>query len=737
MNRNVKTLLYLLVMLTMAACLPSSVPTSVPRIDVVVTVVPEDQLGEAVAAALTGTASSDTAATERALATAGVSLTPSPTSTLTPTPLPPTETPFLSPTPTITPTATSTPTATPYPSNTPNTLANASVGQIRVINGLRGEEPVPVDVFIDQLPVALDLGTGEVTAYYGVDRAETVRLTLIPPALRSFNALTGEEIVTQLPPLVDQLIEVPRGSSITSILVDLMGTPELLLVTEDVSPLQTGHSRLTLVQANPDLIRVNIQDVIREMTLVYDQEAGEISGPFDLLAGDMALQFVDASFPDQVVIPPNSLKLETNVNHLVVVIPSLDPPTENFASDILVFQSGTQITLPDVPMRFVNAAPAAGPLTIRFQGVELVRELPVGEITVALPVSQNLGRLVVLDSNNAPILQQVLDVSDESESRNERIVLISDLPEEEIDRTIVNPTTVQATSFTRDPLPSQALANIRLIHGLTGATQTLDLEMRATDPRQIDNPIGVPQPSEADLNWSRTVRGVSFGEASTYVSRASNVFDMRVVLSSTGAVQATANRLPLLPGGAYDVLIVPGPGAGVARLLVIEPNPQVSIIGGRQGDPEVVEAIVGATLTAAAPDVTVTLVAERSPTPTISPVPTNTPRPTSTPRVQPPALVVNPAPPNTVSGALIVFGQNFAPNTRYTVNLDREPVLLSGLVDPNGEIALTVDLPPGTAPGPHVVRVCGDCRPNGAQQEALAAFIVADPNVTLTPTAQP
>ena len=95
------------------------------------------------------------------------------------------------------------------------------------------------------------------------------------------------------------------------------------------------------------------------------------------------------------------------------------------------------------------------------------------------------------------------------------------------------------------------------------------------------------------------------------------------------------------------------------------------------------------------------------------------------------------APPATVRESFILFGENFAPDSRYTINLDSEPTMLSGQVNTRGEIALTVQLPSNISPGPHVVRVCVDCRSGGAQQEAVAAFIVADPQIAPSSTPQP
>jgi hypothetical protein len=291
--------------------------------------------------------------------------------------------------------------------------------------------------------------------------------------------------------------------------------------------------------------------------------------------------------------------------------------------------------------------------------------------------------------------------------------------------------------FDRLPRSSSVLANMRLIHGLTGATQTLDLDIRATNPQAIDNPIGVPPVTESDLAWSPIAQTIGFGQTSPYVTRAANIFDLQVVLSSTGGVQATLSRLALLPGGVYDILAVPGPGVGVTRLLVVQPDPQISLLGARQGDPEVVSAIVNATLTAAAPNVTATQLVANSPTPTVSPVPTNTPRPSNTPRVKTPTLTVNPAPPNAAYGSFILNAENFRPNSTYTINLDSSPVLLSGRTSAEGTAAVVVEIPFDLAPGPHVARICVECESGGANEEALAVFVAAAPRTTPTATLEP
>lgn len=719
-----------------AACMPS-VPSSAPRVEVAVTLVDEAMLEDAVAEALTATAASDVAATERALATAGITLTPTSTPTSSPTA---TETPFLSPTPTNTPTETSTPTYTPFPSNTPNPETEAVSGQIRVVHGWRGNQgPVPLDVFIDNTPIAFGLAPGDYTPYYSIEGMRTIRLTVMQPAARSTNPAAQSESMTQRPPVIDQRIEVPEGSSITVAVAEYDGdtsAPEAWVFHEDISPLETGQARLTIAHMNPGLLRFDVQNVDDGLVIGRNMDVGQHRGPFDLPVGNLTLEFYDSEIPTQVLLPSTTVAMENYTNYLVMLIPGSSAATQAFSTQVLVVPGMTRLTPADVPVRFVNAAPNIGPISIEYQGIELVRSLGVGEVTLPLPVSQQGGDLRVLNLEDRTMATLVLPVEQERATLD-RLMVISDLGEEAVNNEESATLPGRVTVYHRERPDSLALASLRLIHALTGATQTLDLEIRATNPSNIDNPIGIPQAAESDLAWSRITRNISLGEVSDYVARASNVFDMRVALSVSGSVQATVERQVLLPGGVYDVIAVPGRITGSTRLLVIGPEPQVSILGARRGDPEVVQQIVDATLTAVAPNETTTVVAPSTPTPTISPVPTNTPRPSSTPRVQPPSLQVNPAPPNAASGSFILIGRNFAPNTRYSISLDNSGALFTGLVSAEGEIALTVNLPPGTVPGPHVVRVCADCREGGRQQEALTAFIVADPRTTATPTQQP
>ena len=709
----------LILLMLVAACIPD-VPNAPPQVEVAITVV-DDQaaLDDAVAQALTATQDTGIYATETAYAEAGITLTPTtaPSATLTPSPVP-TDTPTVSPTPS----ETVVPTNTPLPSNTPNPLVEDVPGQIRIIHAWRSSNASAVDVFLDDVTVSTSLDEGDATSYHLIQE-DNVRVTLKLPAGPTADF-----------PILDQLVPVQRGSSISFVITEMDGEVTGLVVHEDLAPMATGKARVAVLQANQDLLRVDLVDDLNGLTIVTNLAPGELAGPFDVDTGTLELALLDTELPDAALSFTDSIQLDSHVNYLVVFVPQEEG--SNFSSDMLVFESATKLNNTDIPVRFVNAAPNSGPISIMVNNQPLVTRLEVGEATIPLPLAMQGVSLDVSGQTEGSVLSATLGPWSAGQNQSERIFIISDLSDStattQTDGTSQN--TMQLTEIERPQRVSTALANLRLIHALTGATNTLDLEIRASNPTVIENPIGVPETGELGTDWSKVVRGISFGEASEYVTRAPNRFDARITLSSSGAVQSSLLGVEFLPGAVYDLLVVPGQRTGVTQIVVLEPDPQVSILAMRRDDPQLVEDRVVATLTASAPEATQFVQQVNTPTATISPVPTNTPRPTNTPPVKPPSIQVNPAPPNTVTTSFAVHGESFSPNTRYVVSLDNGPSLLSGRVADDGTIAVTVQVPANMSAGPHVVRVCVDCRTNGAQEEAVAVFIVADPNVSPTPT---
>src|SRR5690606_714612 len=169
------------------------------------------------------------------------------------------------------------------------------------------------------------------------------------------------------------------------------------------------------------------------------------------------------------------------------------------------------------------------------------------------------------------------------------------------------PVSVAPITFFEGTPPSLTRSNVRLIHGLTGVTRTLDLEIRSTNPTIITNAVGVPQSQQGDTSWSPVVQNISFATASNYTVRTPNLFDVRLVLSGSTTAQAQIPNLQLLPGGIYDFIALPGGTAqGVARLLLLQPEVQITAFGVDQSDPAIIQEQVESILTASAPAVTVT-----------------------------------------------------------------------------------------------------------------------------------
>lgn len=705
-----------LVLWLVAACLPQ-VPNVPPNVQVPITVVSDEEaLENAVAEALTSTVDAGIYATETALAEAGITLTPSVTPTITPSPtVVPTNTPTLSPTPTLT----VEPSATILPTNTPNPNLALAEAQVRVINALPGTS---LDIYFNDVAVVFGLEYGGASHY----------LSFINESLRLRTSATADTTT------IDQLVNIPQGSSLSIILANLGTGPQAYPILEDVAPLPSGQSRLMMFQANPDLIRFDLSDQTQNITLLRDFDIGDVGGPFDLPSGLLSPSLVDSAQPDLRLTFNEAFTLATNVSYLAIFVPQAEDAT-SLGSDLLLFESATRMNPSDIPVRFINAAPAVGAVSINVNGFRLVNNLPVGEVTVPLPVADLNVALSVSDINGSTVLSNQSLIDDETVDTQfgEKLIVIYDRTEDEIEADTVTGNRVAINVINRAPRVSSALTNLRLIHALTGATNTLDLEIRSRNPVAIDNPIGVPGETRASADWVEIISEVGFGEASGYVTRALSRFDARVKLSSSGAVQSTLNNITVVPGASYDLIVLPGQGVGVTRILVLQPDPQISLLAMRRDDPELVEDRINATLTALAPQITQTAEQAITPTPTISPVPTNTPRPSNTPPAKPAAIQVNPAPPNAVRDSFIVSGEGLESRRRFTININESPDLLSGQVNEDGTIAVAVNVPADLQPGPHTVRVCVDCRLNGAQQEAFAVFIVADPSVSPTPTPQP
>lgn len=723
-------LLLLFIIGLIAAC-EAQVPAP-PIVTVNITAVNDQAaLDDAVALALTSTAVQNIHLTETQLAARNITLTPSSTPTLTPTPRPPTATPILSPTPTLLPTATSTPTYAALPTNTPAAQsANDSAsgnGRVRVLHAWRSANPIPVDIWIDDVPVARAMTIGSATNFQSV-AAQSIRLSVQAPE----EALEpGEEAP---PPLLSRVIDVPPGRSVSVVIADYGQGVVMTPIMDDASPLASGSARLTLLQANPLLLRSNLLIPDMERALTYELANGQQAGPFDLPASTYSIMLYDSDNPDLIVDSIPAINLDSRVNYLAVFVPVSETADALDATDVLIFSSSTGRTRTDVPLRFINAASNAGTVSILVDDQPQIAFLDVGKTSVAVPVSTLGSTMTVFNAAGERLFTGPLGGWTGDEATTDKMVLLSDAETQDSDP---NANLLNATIFSQNPRPSVVGSNIRLIHGLTGTTVTLDLQIRSTTATVISSDFGVPQSQQADTAWSPVIQNVSFGLASDYVLRTPNVFDVRLVLSGTQSVQASLTGLQLLAGGVYDFVALPGDQRGVAQLVLIEPDVQVASPGINQADPDVIREQVEAVLTASAPAITSTPTAERTPTPTISPVPTNTPRPSNTPGVTIPGLQVNPAPPEAVYGSFVLSAEGFSPDKRYTVNIDDGPENWSGSTGIDGRFSLTIVTPADLTPGLHVVRVCVDCRPGGVQQEQLIAIKVADPQVTPTATKQP
>lgn len=706
-----RVLLILLAALLAAAC-DTAIP-SPPPITVVITAVDDTAaLADGVAQALTGTAQVQIGLTETVLALGGITLTPSSTPTPSPTPAA-VPTRLVSPTATFTPSVTPTPTFPPFATSLPGLAAADAPGRLRVLHGWRGDEAQPApafDVYINGQRVKRSLTSAQASNYQQVPPG-AVQVVL-------FNSATNVDIGTRAAPELATVVEVPPGGSVSLLLLE---PGALIPIVENAQPVPSGRARLTIVQANPLLLPANVLLPDIQRALVYNLRLNDIVGPLDVPAGNHLVDLYDAEKPEQLITSLRAnLALANRLEYVLVLLPSkIVGVTEH-----LLF-SGAPRGLPtDTFVRFVNAAPQAGEFALLLDDQMQFNPLPVG-MTEAIPVSTLGVQAAALAGNGRWLMDVPLGPWDTpAVQRASKIVLLTG-----------DAQSLNAVTFVQSPPRSAINASLRLIHGLQDVIP-LNLEIRpvlAPPPPTPGSNIATPLP---EAPWQPLAQA-SFGLASDYVTRAPGLYDVRLLLSGTRNVIAQINQVELVAGGTYDFVAFPGIEAGSAQMALVEPDVQVSSLGARS-DPEAIAEAVRATLTAAAPRITSTPTRAFTPTPTWTPVPTNTPRPTNTPNLPPPSLLVDPAPPNTLRDRVTVIGQGFAANAQFVVRLDDNPaVLFTGRTSDDGTLAALVNLPATVSAGPHVLRVCADCRPGGQQQEAFAVINVAPPNLTPTPTRQP
>jgi hypothetical protein len=704
------TVCTILIAILAAAC-DSTIPT-VPPITVFVTAVDDTTaLADGVAQALTGTAFNSAGLTETQFARQGITLTPTPTATATATPLPPTVTSQLAPSASYTPSKTPTATFAPFPTNVfvtddPAQTDSQGAARLRVLNAWvdnSSEGSRQVDVYINEVRVAHALDVRQGTAYQRVT-AGTSRVSLYPvqsdPAVQLGN-----------PPLLSQTVNVSTGASVSLVIADLGQGMSLVPVLEDSSPLSSGMSRLTLLQANPSLLEVNVLVPSARRVLASDLPSAGIVGPIDLPRDQYRLELYDSVTPELLVTDVNNVNLIGQVNHLLVFVPP--PPDGTGLTDTILFTGSTRLVETDVNVRFINAASDTGTLSFAWEGRTQIPLLGVGSASVAVPLSGMSTVIDIINPQGTGIDQLQLGPWPSSQRNDKMVVLLNS------DTSLSG---LGSATFSQDAPTSPIRANVRLINALP---DTVPLALQVSVPGATTEQGGSA--------WEVLVANVRYGESSDYAGRAPGLYDVRVVLTGTSTEIAILPQLQLLAGGTYQFIVVPGTEQGRASLLLIQPEVQVGLVSAQAG-PDVLSEVVNATLTAMVTPDADTPTPVRTPTSTVTPVPTNTPHPTNTPSVPPPALLIDPAPPNAASGAFTVVAVNFAPGERYSIRLDNERELQTGRTDEEGNLVGVVNLPANTTPGPHIVQLCVDCGLDGLQQVEFAVIIVADPNATATPT---
>ncbi|MBL8165758.1 MAG: DUF4397 domain-containing protein [Anaerolineae bacterium] len=724
---SVGVLLLLLVALILTACDPTL--PEMPVITVVITAVDDtDALAAAVTQAVGATTQFNEGQTATVMAQGGVTLTPSitptPTTTYTPSP-----TRFFTATPTPVPTETATPTFAPYQPNTPAPLQDPTSAWLRVIHAWRDPGSLAtvqneVDVYINEGRVQRSLALAGQTNYYAVQPGAQ-RVTI-----RSVDQDVSGQVLT--PPIVSGVVEVAPGGVVTVALVNQGKGPELVPLVEDPAPLPAGSARLTVLNANNVLLPVNLLLPRAERALAYNFAPAGLVGPFDVPSGRYIIDLYDAEEPEQQVQPLPEIELSNRVSYILVLIPpatTLDNQTSS-----LLFSGATRLITTDLNARFINAAPSVGPISIAIDGVSQLAAFEVGAVSPVVPISSLGPRLLINSLQGQQLfLGNIGPWTLPEEQTSDKLVILFDRggvgAEAALDVRVIS----------QYAPPSAINANIRLIHALPN-TLPLQLEIRPirtrTELNQLNTPVLSPV-GENEIPWI-TVSRAEFAQIGAYASRTPDLYSVRVRLEGSPSVIGSINNVQMRAGGTYDFAVVPGTGADSARIVLFQPNVQLTDLLAGEGNATAVFEAVAATLTAQAPEVTSTPTRAVTPTATRTPVPTNTPRPSNTPDLLPPVLRVEPAPPNTTPRTVLLLGDHFAPGAVFTVNLvGDQAVIFQGEVSGDGTINTSFDLPEGLPPGAIVLRLCADCTPRGVNQEQFAIVLVADPNVTPTVTPAP
>jgi len=710
--RFIRTLTLALILAVATAACETNLPPP-PPITVEITVVSDTEaLQQGIAEALYGTEQASLAQTATIDAQGGITYTPSPTLTPSQTPTV-TVTRFVTPTRTPAPSDTPTPTYAPYLTSTPEAAQEGAPSWLRVLHAWEDVAQTGlntnVDVYINDERVSRGLALGGQTTYLQLAPGE-VRVTL-----RDVDA----NLTTPMPTRLNNVVDVPPAVTLSLVMIDEGAGLELRPVYEDLSPVSSGTARVTILQANPELLAVDLLLTEEKRALADDLNPTDLIGPIEIVSGSYLIDGYDSTQSGQLLFTLPRLTFVSRLNYTLVLLPFRGQ--EQRLTNALLFSGNTRLIENDLNARFVNFAPDAGPLTISIDGLPIATGMSAGAISDAIPLSATGSNLAVADAAGRFLYTGLLGPwTTDNERKSDKIILLNDSADTSSTEPIV------VTAISQNAPRSAINASLRLIHALPGGA-SLSLEiLRVSASQGQGGPIWIP------------ITNTNAGTASAFVPRTPEILDVRVVQTGTRNVIAQRPSVQLLPGGLYDFLVVPGTEPGSADLKLLQPIVQFTSLAIDQGDPTAIAEAVQATLTAQAPAISPTPTSANTATATPTPIATNTPRPTNTPNVPPPMFTIDPAPPNAASDRFTLVGQHFSPGNRFTVRLDAEARdLARGTVEDDGTLVVTVRLPADVLPGPHTIQVCADCRAGGINQAQYAPLVVADPDVTPTATPSP
>lgn len=305
--------------------------------------------------------------------------------------------------PTINPVAvaTETPVNTEIPISTLPPSATPSITPTRLtpprISGLSAAEAVDLrfyNLISDFDPIAVDISGLRFVSRLGYGAGTAAREIAggsYPIVISSANNGTV---------LLEQEITLQPATSLAALVIGTVATPQVLIIAEDVSPLDAEEARFNIVHTIPDDDPIELFRDGQSVTapLTFTQQSGTQIIPaqlttFSLVDGETELASVELDIEDR-----------TSITLLMY-----SDPANLFQPGILVFQT----TVPGrADARIIHMAPGIGPIDLYFDGQPAANNLEYTRNTNRTVIATGTNRVAVYAAGANPLADDAIVTTD-------------------------------------------------------------------------------------------------------------------------------------------------------------------------------------------------------------------------------------------------------------------------------------------------------------------------------------